>query len=364
MRKFFALFIAIAAIAACETPVDTDKEKEKNNKPKPEPEVPQPAVTSGLVSSITEIAATIDGTAANYDGLVNVEIGVLVSTSPSVYESESMKYVAEAVNYGKFSVRVTDLSPATKYYYRSYLKADGVSLTGKSKDFTTQDVWVTVTVSDTTNFTLTSTTTVTGNVQLRASAAYPITASLFWGKDITTSGKLVSEGTEIPLTLDENGNFTAQFGPFSYDATYAYVVRAQVLGRSSFCPLKKFSTPGFEAYVTTSDATDVGSTQATFHGSYTVNYDAGYRLAKVFLYSTVEGTPQYWIDNNLITEQEGYVYVFSWGNNPDFSSTVRNLKPSTTYYYAAAIGRLDDNWNVMNAWFGNVKSFTTSAEQP
>ena len=363
MRKYLALLVAIVAFAACATPIDTDQKKKKETKPEVQPEAPAPAVATGQYSAVTEISATLDGTASNYDGLVDVEVGVLVSTSPAVYETEATRYPAAAITNGRFSVSITDLSRATKYYFRAYLSAEGVFLKGNAKSFTTSDIEATATVSDTSSFTIAGGTTVTGSVKVTASQAYPVTASLFWGKGINTAGKLASEGTEVPLTLDADGNFTATFGPFEYDATYYYTVKATVLDKVAYSQLKSFSTPGFEVTVTTHDATEVKDTVATLHGSYAVNYDAGYRLAKVFLYSTVEGTPQYWIDNNLITEEEGYVVVWSWVNSADFSTSVKKFKPSTTYYYAAAIGRLDDNWNVVSAWFGNVKSFTTTAKQ-
>lgn len=366
MKKFFVLLMTAALFAACETPVDTDQEgKGKGSKPTPQPEAPKPSVVTGNSSAITETAVTLDGSIANYDGLVGVEAGVMVSTSPSVYEGDSQRYPAETVTYGKFSVNITGLARSTKYYFRAYLSADGVFLKGNSKSFSTLDIAATATVSDTTAYSLTGGTTVSGNVKMTATQTYPLSASLFWGKGLNTAGKLVSEGTEVPLTLDAEGNFTAQFGPFEYDATYYYVVKATVLDKTAFSQLKSFSTPGFEAYVTTYDATNVGSTTATCSGSYTVNYNAGYSLIKAFLYSTVEGTPQYWVDNNLVSDQEGFTMVWSFGNNPEFSGTIRNLKPSTTYYYAAAVGRMNDDWSgIIAAWYGNVKSFTTTATQP
>ena len=366
MKKSFALLIAMAALlAACETPADTDldKYKEKEEKPQQEPEAPKASATSGAASNVNEISATVSGTVFIPEGLVNVEAGIYMGESASLYEETATKYVAETIDAnGNFSISLANLKPASTYYYKSYLKADGVSVVGKVKNFKTSDLWVTVTVGDTSNYSMTDTATVTGNLKLQASQAYPVEASLFWGKNITAIGKLVTDGTEIPLTVDDQGNYTAQFGPFEYDATYSYVARATAVGKTSYSTLKSFSTPSFEVTVITDAATNVADTVATLNASYSFNYDAGYRLVRVFLYSTVEGTPQYWIDNNLISEQEGYVVVW-FGNGFNFNSTVRKFKPSTTYYYAGAIGKMNDNWEVEQAWFGNVQSFTTTAKQ-
>lgn len=366
MRKSIALLIVLAALfAACETPNDTTLEKkDKTDKPQTGPEAPQPSAVSGAASNVNEISATLAGTVVIPEGTVGAEAGIYMSESASVYESSAKKFVAESIDAnGNFTVVVDSLTPATTYYYKAYLKGDGVSVTGRVRNFKTSDLWVTVTVSDTSNFSLTGTATVTGNLRIQASQDYPIEANLYWGKDITAAGKLFTEGTQVPLTVDAEGNFTAQFGPFTYNATYSYVVRATVMGKTAVSAMKTFATPElpFEITVTTGDASMVRDTSALLRATYTVNYEPPFDLQFIFVYSEHEGTPYGWMEAGYITENSGWTGGYSWGGN-SVMGFCRGLKPSTTYYFAAVAVKLNaEGTGPEQVWPGDVKSFTTTA---
>ena len=359
--------LAIAALfAACETPNDTDLEKNKKQESKPVT-IKRQAIT-GQVTEKTELAATITGKVVNIEGLVNAEVAVLIGKVVGITEDNAVKLVAEKVNSdGTFKLRATGLSPDTRYYYRTILKgeeADGKAVyeRGNLSNFWTLGLPVTFTIGDTTAFSMTS-TTVSGKIELKATQAYPFTASLFWCKDVTTSAAIVENGTEIPLDLDAEGNFTVQFGPFDYKTTYAYAVKVVVLDTPILSAPKWFVTPElpFEITVNTAEASMIRDTSALFRATYTVNYEPPFNLQFIFVYSEHEGTPMGWLEAGYITENSGWTGGYSWGGN-SVMGFCRGLKPSTTYYYAAVAVKLnDDGSELQEVWPGNVKSFTTTA---
>ena len=101
--------------------------------------------TAGLVAptlnaamDITEVSATIGGTVSLAAGTASdLEYGFQYSTSSDFSSGVTSKKITEMDSENKFSISISSLMPGTSYYYRSYIKMQGVYAYGDIKDFTT-----------------------------------------------------------------------------------------------------------------------------------------------------------------------------------------------------------------------------------
>ena len=364
MKRFVLFALAALLSAACETPSDTDNPgKTSGNTGTGQQATVSAEVKPGSATGITEISATITGVAVIPEGLENPEAGVLVATVAGVTEDNATKYAAGAIGgNGGFSVAVSGLQPGTTYYFKTYLAADGMKpVYGGVRNFSTLDVKITVTVSDTSAFSLES-ATITGKVEIKATRDIPIEAKLYWGKDMGSVKALVSGGAAVPLELNADGSFTAQIGPFEPESNYSYAVRATVAGKSADA-FKKFVTPEREVVltVTTEQPMMVKDTSAILRGSYSVDVTPSFNLNFGFLYHTDSRGPEYWVqlvESGQVSPEDIFVGASAWGNS--FFGRCEKLKPNTTYYYVAGVFRLDDkNEEIVQYWLGGVQSFTT-----
>ena len=365
--KRFVLFVLAALLAvACETPSDTDNPGKSSGKTGTGQQATVSAeVKPGTATGITEISAIITGTAVIPEGLENPEAGVLVATAAGVTEDNATKYTAGAIGgNGGFSVAVSGLQPGTTYYFKTYLAADGMKpVYGGVRNFSTLDVKITVTLNDTSAFSLES-ATITGKVEIKATRDIPIEAKLYWGKDMNSVKALLSGGTAVPLELNADGSFSAQIGPFEPEANYAYALRASVAGKTADA-FKKFVTPEREVTVavTTEQPMMVKDTSAVLRGSYTVNVTPSFTLYYGFLYHTDSRGPEYWvqlIESGQVSPEDLFVGASAWGNS--FFGRCDKLKPNTTYYYVAGVFRLNETTgDITQYWLGSVQSFTTQA---
>ena len=357
MKKFFFSLLAAAALllAACQA---EDKADSGKNSGKPVKK-PSPEATTGSASEIGEVSVVLSGKAIKLEELDNPEIGVLVGTGMSVSESSATKYPATDITpLGNFTVPVTGLLPGTTYYYKTYIKADGVFTTGLTSNFTTKDVRLVVSVADASGITLES-ATISGKITLQATGTYPIEANLYWAKNTSYVNSLISQGTVIPLELDADGNFSVQTGPFEMEQTYNYLVTVSAAGKSYTSAVKSFKAPGFEVTVTNGDATEITDTTAMLTSTFTMNATPPFRLAYAFFYSTDPGGPDAWTEA-MSTEggpTTGYEYEWKMAmpSNGSISAVCTGLKPATTYYWTGLVIAVD-TWAMVA---GEVKSFTT-----
>lgn len=95
-----------------------------------------PVVSTGVVSAITSTTATVGGNVTSNGGSVVTERGVVLSATTATPTVSDIK-VNSGMGVGVYSVNVTSLLPATKYYVRSFaVNAQGTAY-GSVVEFTT-----------------------------------------------------------------------------------------------------------------------------------------------------------------------------------------------------------------------------------
>ena len=87
---------------------------------------------------VTEVSATISGTVCLATGTASdLEYGFQYSKSESFSSDVTTKKITDLDSENKFSMSISSLTLETAYYYRSYIKMNGVYCYGEVKSFTT-----------------------------------------------------------------------------------------------------------------------------------------------------------------------------------------------------------------------------------
>jgi hypothetical protein len=156
---------------------------------------------------------------------------------------------------------------------------------------------------------------------------------------------------EISYIETNDGRYAEALTP---NTTYYYIAMADIADKTVYGEMKSFTTLDITASVDTTDPTEITSTTATISGSLTVNSVETLNRNVRILYSDTSSTL-----GELIA-YSSYSYV-STDENGQFTYTLSNLSPETTYYYVvcARVGYQ----KYYKEFYSEVKSFTT-AEAP
>ena len=95
-----------------------------------------PALTTGEVSGIFRVGATLSGTIQKSDGVVVKDCGILISELQSMAEYTEIKTSSTE---NTFEVLAQNLEPGKKYYYCAYASSGYSIARGEIKEFTTTD---------------------------------------------------------------------------------------------------------------------------------------------------------------------------------------------------------------------------------
>ena len=99
------------------------------------------APTLNAASEIAVVAATISGTVSLASGTASdLEYGFQYCTSDNFSSDVVSKKIKEIDSENKFSTQIASLVPMTTYYYRSYIKMNGVYGYGEIMSFTTKGI--------------------------------------------------------------------------------------------------------------------------------------------------------------------------------------------------------------------------------
>ncbi|MBR1869477.1 MAG: fibronectin type III domain-containing protein [Bacteroidales bacterium] len=99
----------------------------------------QAPVSTVNATEITANSAILTGQVNPEDLKDSKEIGFFISQTDDPESGAGTKYVATVVDKNnKFSVGLTDLKPATKYYYVAFMTVGAANYVGKTKSFTTE----------------------------------------------------------------------------------------------------------------------------------------------------------------------------------------------------------------------------------
>ena len=97
------------------------------------------APTLNAASEITEVSAIICGKVIPVQGVASdLQYGFQYCTLEDFSSGVTSKTVTDMDSENKFSVQIASLVPTTTYYYRSYIKMNGVYVYGEVKEFTTE----------------------------------------------------------------------------------------------------------------------------------------------------------------------------------------------------------------------------------
>jgi len=288
-------------------------------------------------SNLTSTSVVLRGEVASTGGNKEVsERGFFYGTSKNLKNAESVE--CGHGGKGEFEATINGLQPNTKYYYQAYAKGDDDLDVGDVMEFTTFEL----------NFVLE-----TGQPDILSLGTVRLNGSYQNNENLNIE--------KVGFEYAKNGNFTNATvvyaervqTPFSVivdldDATYYY--RSLVQAEDSTIILTGepvvFASVNHDApVVTTANATEITSTSALLSGSVS----GGEIGVKGFYWSTSS-------DFSNPTQMQ----VGSGLGTGVFSGTLRELSPSTTYYYKAYVTY--SNLGSMTEVLGEMKSFTTEAE--
>lgn len=292
--------------------------------PSPSPTLtPSPRVTTGKAASITSRFACIIGNSySNMNGVTEVGIQYSLNSDMSGFLKANGAIVPD------FSVNLTSLYQNTVYYYRAFVRtADGYYY-GDVRSLKTSEVIPTIATGTATSITENSVSIVNSKY---TNALEIIGLGIQYANNamLLNSSKATS-GIGTPYSVSINGLTT---NTSYYYRAYLVTPRGSYYGEiKSFITAKAISPSA-----TTGNAYIVTSSTALIKDNSYVSTLAASEIG--ILYSTSSSMVNPVKQSSSISSQ--------------FSSTIADLMPETTYYYRAFM-RIKDVW-----YYGDIKSFKT-----
>jgi len=293
---------------------------------------PQLATTQS--SNVTSSTATVVGfVVAERDGFT--EKGICYSTQAGPTTADGKAVYSGDETTAAFTVTVTGLNYATKYYARAYGINPAGTFYGEDQTFTTLPVVPTLTTAEITE--------ITGN---SATGGGEVTVA--GGAEVTVRG--VVFGTEPAPTVD-NGKTEDDKGTGAFESKLTgllgnttYYVRAYATNSAGtgYGPEVSFKTLVDLPAVTTATVTDITKTSAVLGGN--VTYDGGGEVtARGLVWGSAENPT---LEDNVIDGGTG---------TGEFSADLAGLEIFTTYHVRA--------WatNSVGTTYGENTEFTTLA---
>ena len=305
-------------------------------------ETSDPSVT-GDASAITNYSAVVTCYANNIlDNLSNdLKVGIIYCTEGTPSKSngqQSTISTSQVASNGEYSIKLTNLSPATTYYYRSFVYQSGLWFYGNVRSFTTAAMGVTFSTSDASSITCFS-AKATGGFVVDASTTY---SSLSYGICYgTTANPTTSDSKGSASSRDASGNFTVQLRALQGNTVYCYRPYVIIDGYTVYGNVRTFQTLA-DNVVTTGD---IDTENLTVRSLLTIGGGAYSTLALGVCYGT--STEPSVSDRTVTTnevDEENY-----------FSVKLSNLAYGTIYYRAYVL--IDGV-----AHYGTTKSFYHTAK--
>lgn len=200
---------------------------------------------TGAASAIKANSATLTGTFIQPTGASGTfEYGFVYGTdsTPQIGNAGCTAVVSTSgLNSNKqYTVEVTDLSPATTYYYRSYAK-NGTTWYGEVKNFKTANLNASVATLEASGISTTA-ATLSGRLTINSQGNFTTTGCFYYSTTAQTAADLKAVGTEVAGTWGTEGNFSAQITDLTKDTKYYFVAEATVAGVTFTGSVKNFTT--------------------------------------------------------------------------------------------------------------------------
>ncbi len=266
--------------------------------------------TAGSTSSTAIVVGFVVAEGAGF-----TEKGICYNTSTGPTISNSKVVYTGNNSLATFTVTLTGLNYATKYYARAYATINGSgTIYGEEQTFTTLPVVPTVTT--------TAVTAITGS-----SAATGGNVTVSGGADVTARG--VCYGTATPTISDSKtsdnkgtGTFTSALSGLKGNTTYYVRAYATNSAGTGYGAVITFKTPVDLPVVTTADVSAITKTSAVSGGN--VTYDGGGTITSRGIVWGTAANPT--ISNNKLEAGTG---------TGAFVSSLTGLTIFTTYHVRA-----------------------------
>lgn len=297
-----------------------------------------PGLSTGAVSEVYRMGATLSGSVRKSEGTVVKDFGILYSELQSMVEYTEVK--ATTADPVSFSVSVQGLEPGKDYYYCSYASSGYSIAKGEIKSFRTTDSNVPVfgelqvSNKDEKSFTVSTTIIDEGGSDL-------ILRGFCW--KLSGGGEPTVSDNVSNVSLEASA-FTAKINDLTPGKEYlvcAYAINAKGVGYGkSLLVTTHTSTVPVVSSINPKDSTDVSITVE----ARILSRGEALLTEKGFCWSSESQTPT---TANLKKVVEG--------DADTYNGVIDELKPATTYYIRAyAI-------NEQGTGYGDVFVFTTPA---
>lgn len=250
-----------------------------------------------------------------------------------------------------FSLSLSGLNINALYDYKAYVTIDGRTYETLTVSFQTAAIEANVNLNQ--ESVAPKSAILSGNLTMVTQGDFTKSVQVFYSKDATTLGGLVSNGTSKSASLQANGDFSVTIDLLKQNTTYYYVAVASISGFTFFSEVKSFTTTQYELEVTTTEAIMVTYTSARLRGSETLSNTTDSPARNLGFYLSKTASTQADLIANTTLISAGLTY-----SNTGFVKDVTGLEQGTTYYYMAAVSIEGVNY------YGDVLSFTTQATTP
>ena len=349
MQKFFILLMmgfSLCAIQACSGDDDSIDNPAQNTK------------DIAVTGSVDEYGCTF----AKISGYANLNLLPAGSGNPQIgmeicmadEEDYYPKYeIATSMTGNCFSVEFRSLNPEMKYKYRSFVEYAGIKHYGEYKIFTTKQTSTLISTGGVTDVTFVS-ATISSTLNNLKEDFYKVGVLCSTSKSALYPDSInswyVDEEAIYYYELEEN-DYTVTFENLEPATTYYYASFVYIIKDYYLAEIKSFTTKGFSNLITTGDVSDISISTATV--AFNVVTDAiDENLNLGIAYSTSEAA----------LRPDGVFHVEEFSKKDVAagicSVTLKDLSPSTTYYYASFV-ELNGKYS-----FEEIKSFTTKEYIP
>lgn len=231
MKRFSLVIATLGVLFSC-----TPKEDQPQN--------------NNLAPSVTVGAEKVSAVSAILCGEANLEssmssdmtMGIMLSTNSGVLPSNSTKIEATDISAKQgssksynYKVNALSLSPATTYFYRSYITQNGQDTYGETKEFKTKEIASLLCTQEASEVSAAS-AKLNASLDLTDVQYSSIEAGFLW----STSED--SQSTSIKASELENGSFYTMLGSLSHKTQYWYKAFVKLDSQSLYGEVKTFIT--------------------------------------------------------------------------------------------------------------------------
>lgn len=294
-------------------------------------------LNTSAVTNITATSATLNGSILNEGQPAYSEKGFCYGKNSTPTISNNRRVVS-GVGSGTFSLNVTNLEFPQTYYVRTYAIQDGKTIYGNVVSFKTNYDETGVRTSAATQITYNS-AVLNGTITSAGSPQY------------SAKGFCYAENNYIPTINDikievsgsVTGNFQTTVKNLKPNNRYYFRAFAMQNGKPVYGEILNFQCSYEKASVSTSAATNIGYTTATFNGSV-LSVGQPPITERGFCYSLS------YYDTPTISHNK----TIASGSGPgNFKCDVKNLEEDTRYYVRAYVIQEGE------ARYGQIVEFTT-----